>query len=154
VHEWDRARRCALDGCAVSLAGRRRNTRFCCDKHRVEDFRRRQALPNGSAPGDPAEALQALRDWLSALPEQFEDRGYEVDSLLDDVEAELSGLEYDVEEYLDEQEDAGAGAGEPAASRPGDLAYDLRRSRRRRAGSVTNGSDASDYDPNRSGSVT
>jgi hypothetical protein len=152
VHEWDRARQCALDGCAVSLAGRRRNTRFCCDKHRVEHFRRRQPLPNGSAPGDPTQALQALRDWLSALPEgDLWDRGCEVDLMLDDVETELSELEFDLDDYLDEQADE---VEQPAATRPGDLAYDLRRRVRGSAGSVTNGSDASDYDPNRSGSVT
>jgi hypothetical protein len=152
VHEWDRARQCALDGCAVSLAGRRRNTRYCCDKHRVEDFRRRQLLPNGSAPGDPTQALQALRDWLSALPEgDLWDRGCEVDQLLDEVETELSELEFELDDYLDEQVDE---AEQPAASHPGDLAYDLRRRVARRAGSVTNGSDVPDYDPNRSGSVT
>jgi hypothetical protein len=144
LHEWDRGRQCALDGCAVSLAGRRRNTRYCSDKHRVEGFRARQALPNGSAPGDPTEALQALRGWLAALPEQFEDRGYEVDSMLDDLEDELSGLEYEVAEYLDEQEEAGAEV----------PAWDLSRRVARRAGSVTNGSDVAEDDPNRSGSVT
>jgi hypothetical protein len=87
--------------------------------------------------------LQVLRGWLSALPEKFEDQGYDVEQMIDDLEDELSGLEYEVEEYLAEQE---TGVEVPA--------WDLSRRQRARAGSVTNGSEVPDYDPNRSGSVT
>jgi hypothetical protein len=39
---------CALPGCGRSLAGRRGNTRYCCQKHRGDAFKLRQVAGEGA----------------------------------------------------------------------------------------------------------
>jgi hypothetical protein len=39
---------CALPGCNRSLAGRRGNTRYCCQKHRLDAFKLRQVAGEGA----------------------------------------------------------------------------------------------------------
>lgn len=139
---------CALPGCNVRLAGRRRNTRYCTPKHRVEDFRRRQALQNGSTHGDPEDALATVRAWLEGLPEPLEDRAWDALEMLDDLETEVSELAFELDDLDENAEVEGVDGGYTYVD------ADLRPRVGHTAPSVTNASDTQQDPPKRSGNVT